>query len=340
MSRVLMGSLLITLLFFGCKSSGDQKKANVPYDSIRTAIKALDLEIGEGSSDPNLHFRRSQLFYSDRQLDQALHDINKAIALDKTSSEFYILLSDIYLLMGQPQNCGEALDQALSIEPQNKAALLKKAKLNLIAQDYRKTFESIKKLLAIDKINPDAYYTRGIAFLEYGDTAAAVNDLLKAVEQNQQYYEAYVQLGELYALRKDPMAEMYFRNALNIRPKSKEALYMLGMYYQETEKFDKAIAVYQNFAQADTTVRNAPFNIGYIYLVYLKDFKKAASFFTLAIERDSTYFEAWYNRGLAYELMGDFDKAYKDYQVTLKIETNYPKAIEGLNRLDRIRLNR
>ena len=58
MSRVLMGSLLITLLFFGCKSSGDQKKANVPYDSIRTAIKALDLEIGEGSSDPNLHFRR------------------------------------------------------------------------------------------------------------------------------------------------------------------------------------------------------------------------------------------------------------------------------------------
>jgi len=218
--------------------------------------------------------------------------------------------------------------------------LLKKAKLNLIAQDYRKTFESIKKLLAIDKINPDAYYTRGIAFLEYGDTAAAVNDLLKAVEQNQQYYEAYVQLGELYALRKDPMAEMYFRNALNIRPKSKEALYMLGMYYQETEKFDKAIAVYQNFAQADTTVRNAPFNIGYIYLVYLKDFKKAASFFTLAIERDSTYFEAWYNRGLAYELMGDFDKAYKDYQVTLKIETNYPKAIEGLNRLDRIRLNR
>ena len=54
-----------------------------------------------------------------------------------------------------------------------------------------------------------------------------------------------MQLGELYAVKKDQLAELYLKNALNLRPLSREALYMLGMFYQETGRYDKAIATFK-----------------------------------------------------------------------------------------------
>jgi len=49
---------------------------------------------------------------------------------------------------------------------------------------------------------------------------------------------------------------------------------MLGMFYQETSQYENAIKTYTTLSKIDTTFRNAPYNMGYIYLVYIKDFKK------------------------------------------------------------------
>jgi len=320
-----------------CHPAEKEREGTSRADSVRSAITALDKEIGRKGTNPDLFARRAMLLIEESQMEKAISDLNKAISLDNRNAEYYIILSDVYLLMGQPQKCSESLDKALSIRSDSGKALLKKAKLNLILRDYRKTFETIRLLLELDQYNPPAYYLRAIALLETGDTSAAINELMKAAGQDQQYYDAYMQLAELYALRKDPLTESYLKNALNIRPGSREALYMLGMYYQETEQFEKAISTYGNLAATDTTLATAPFNTGYIYLVFLKDFPTAVGFFTKALQRDSSYFEAWYNRGLAYELMNDYQKAESDYRMALKKQINYDKAVEGLNRLDAVR---
>ena len=189
----------------------------------------------------------------------------------------------------------------------------------------------------MDPVNPRAYFIRAIALLEKGDTVRAADDLKKAVDQDQEFFDAYLELGELYSIKKDRIAADYLRNALNLRPESKEALYLLGMFYQENNQFDKALETYSILGKIDTTFRNVPYNTGYIYLVYLKDFQQAARFFSQAIKKDPGYAEAYYNRGYAYELSGQFDKAYSDYKMTLKLKTNYQKAIDGLNRLDKIK---
>ena len=194
----------------------------------------------------------------------------------------------------------------------------------------------MKQLLTIDDGNASAYFTRAIGLLEQGDTIHAVSDLMQAVDKNQQYYEAYVQLGELYSIKKDQTAVLYLNNALKIRPQSREALYMLGLFYQETGQYEKAISSYRLLGKSDTAFREAPYNIGYICLVYLKDFPRAVTFFTESLKKDPGYYQAYFNRGYAYELAGDYKKAYDDYQRSLKIEVNYDKAIEGLNRLDKL----
>jgi len=281
-----------------------------------------------------LYRARAEFYTREQSFDLALTDIRKAIALDGGNVAGYLDLSDIYLFTGQPQACGEALDKAYSIDPANNAVLLKLAKFNLVMKEYQKVFEYVKQALAAKKINPEAYFTRANALLEQGDTIHAVGDLMIAADQDQRYFEAYVLLGDLFSLKNDPMTPAYYNNALNVNPSSRETLYKLGMYYQENGQFEKAIQSYMRIMQVDSTFRNAPYNIGYIYLVYLNEFEKAATFFTKAIQADPEYFEAWYNRGYAYELMGNPENAYRDYHQTLKIRVNYPKAVDALNRLD------
>jgi tetratricopeptide (TPR) repeat protein len=297
----------------------------------------MNKKIAENESDPLLYDQRAKIYILDQQFDNALKDINKALALAPGNPQFYITLSDVYLLMGQTNNCEGALKQALKLQPDNNSALLRLAKLHLVLRDYPATFLDVQNALRVDAVNPQAYFTRAIALLEKGDTIRAVYDLKKAVDQDQQYYEAYMELGELYAMKKDKMAADYIRNALNVKPKSKEALYMLGMFYQENGQYDQAIETYSRLSAVDTIYRNAPYNTGYIYLVYLKDFKLAIKFFTEAIKRDPGYVEAWFNRGYANELSGEFKNAYSDYKMVLKLKTNDQKAIEGLNRLDQHR---
>jgi len=334
-----IGFSICLLFLFSCNQGGRNQTDRVSGpDSLKNVLQALNADIDKNPSNPGLFHTRSLFFLHENHFDNALKDINKAISLDPGNANYYITLSDIYLIQGQTTNCNEALVKAISVDQKNNDAVVKMAKLYLIIKDYPRMFDYVKRALALNAVNPKAYYFRSIALLEKGDTSLAVNDLMKAVDQDQQFYEAYIQLGELFSIRKNPMAADYLKNALALQPQSREALYMLGMFYQETQQYDKAIAAYQRLQKTDTSFRNAPYNIGYINLVYLKNFPLAIRYFTEAIRKDPAYFEAYFNRGFAEELMGDYQKSYEDYKKTLKIKINFEKAIEGLNRLDKLNI--
>jgi tetratricopeptide (TPR) repeat protein len=329
--------LAITLVSCGPGNTGE--KFDTPQDSVQARLDDLNKKIEASPDNADLLHDRARFYMSKTDFDKALKDIHAAISINDKKSAYFVTLSDIYLFTGRPDNCKESLVKAIGINPKDPDARLKLAKLYLIMKDYPNCFSEVKTLLDMDPLNASAYFTRAIALLEKGDTIRAVTDLKKAVENNQEYYEAYVQLGELYAVKKDGLAELYLKNALNIRPQSREALYMLGLFYQETGHYEQAISVYLNQLKIDSAFREAPYNIGYINLVYEKDYNKAIQYFSEALKRDPGYFKALYNRGYAYELSGQYAKAREDYQKTLKIEVNYEKAVEGLNRLDRMRAN-
>lgn len=328
-------TVLVTFLLSMSSCGSGKKKENLsPADSLQAVLTELTEKITDKPNDPELYFSRSKFYVNAHSYDLAMTDIRKAISLNGNNADYYVLLSDVYLYSGQPESCGDALNKAYLIDAQNNDVLIKLARLNLVTKEYQKTFEYVKQALTLKKTNPQAYFTRAVALLETGDTSKAVSDLMVAVDQDQKYFEAYVTLGDLFSLRNDPMTPSYYLNAVNIQPTSKETRYKLGMYYQENGQYEKAITQYTEIMKADSLFRNAPFNIGYIYLVYLNEFSKSTDFFSKAIKADPEYYEAWYNRGYAYEMLGNTQQATSDYKQSLKIHVNYPKAVDGLNRLD------
>jgi tetratricopeptide (TPR) repeat protein len=270
------------LLFMASCGNHDNTAGHETNNSDPTKLILGDLnkkiETDPGNAD--LYDSRARYYMYDSQFELALKDINKAVTISPDKAAYYLTLSDVYLLMGKSINSGDALKKALSLDPKNNQAFLRMAKLNLIIKEYKTSMEYIRKAIDVESVNPQAYFTKALVLLETGDTVKAVEDLKKAVDQNQEYFEALMELGELYSMKKDPMAVDYFKNALKIQPGSKEALYMLGMFYQESGQYENAIKTYTSLSRIDSTSRNAPFNIGYIYLVYLKEFNKAVDYFS------------------------------------------------------------
>jgi tetratricopeptide (TPR) repeat protein len=133
------------------------------------------------------------------------------------------------------------------------------------------------------------------------------------------------------------MAMDYFRNALKSDSTSLEALYNLGMLYQENGFPDKALETYATMLRFDGKNKLALYNSGYVNLVYLHKYQASADFFTKAIASDTAYADAYYNRAYSFELLGDESKARNDYEKVLELRVNDSKAAEGLSRLDKMR---
>jgi len=330
---------VIFLLFLvSCNEISEGNKKTATDDKIEKTIDPLseiNAQLSTDKENDKLYIERAKYYLSIGETDSAFRDIFVAIDINKLDPYHYITLSDTYLVLGSPDKCKDALDKALAIDPENKLAYQKLAELFLIVKDYDQTYETINKVLQFDSFNPSAYYIRGLAMLEQADSLAAVEAFKMAVYQDQDFFDAYFQLGLIFMGKKDLLAVEYFNTSINLQPDNVLPYYHLGLYYQENGQTQKALSTYQMILEMQGNHVTTIYNIGYINLVYVQDFKIAVDYFTSAIELAPLYAEAYFNRGYAYEMLGENNMARADYKKTLEIKTNYTRAVNALNRLDR-----
>lgn len=336
---ILVWALFIfILLVTSCHPVNEKKTgAETGQAALTTKLDTLNQKVRSDSLNPENFYLRSRYYLEKKDINKALSDINKALQLDAKKSDYFVTLSDIYLEMGRMPNCLEALRKAEQLDPVNKNAFIKLAEAYLVLKDYQNVFGYTKRALDLDKINPKAYFLRGFAYTELGDTALAIRNFQAAADQDQNYYDAYIELGAIYSAQKNPLAAGYLETATRIAPGRGEAYYLLGLAYQEQGNITKAIETYDKLLTVIPDFKEANYNLGYINLVYLKDFEAAVKFFSKAISLDPKYTDAYFNRGYCYELMGDYTNARKDYEKALEITPNYDRPIAGLNRLDSLR---
>lgn len=330
---------LFSVVIFSCGNGNKKTLASDTLkisDTLSPEIAKLNKQIKEDPENSELYNQRAILLCEKEKFDEAFADIRTALNLDSSKADYFLTLSDVYFAKGKINNCKNSIEKAMKLESENTDAMLKFAELQLYFKEYKSTLEYIDKALAIDKVNAKAYFMRGMAYKLSGDTAKAVSNFQTTVDQDPEYYHAYIQLGLLYATKHNKLAEDYYNNAIKQNPKSIEAHYNLAMFYQEDSLYDDAIEEYNKVLEIDPEYKLAHHNLGYINLVYLLEYKQAMIHFTKAIACDANYAEAYYNRGYSYELLGDYTDAKADYDKALEIRPNYEMPIKGLNRLDEL----
>lgn len=325
-------SLIFLLIFARC--GGKHFSSNVEKDDT-SYIARLNKLIEQNPRIDSLYYDRALYWLSQKDFPKALTDIRKAIEISPSKVRNHLLLADIYLASGNISNSRSTLIKAMELDKDNVEPLLKLAELALFEKDYKSVEMYCKSVLDKDKFNGRAEFIWGYSLLEQGDTVNAIKHIKKATLNDPENYDAFEMLGVVLFKRKDPTAGEYFRTAVQLRPASIEALYNYGLWLQENLYFDEALKQYDAILTINPKNKYAWFNQGYIHLVYLKNYSRAVELFTRALEIDSTYTDALYNRGLSYEMMGDKTRARQDYKRVLKQKENHPDAIKRLNALDK-----
>jgi len=330
--------LLISLVFinslWSCQNESAAPKAvNTALPTTgNPAIDGFTKEIAAQPNDPRLYAQRGALFYENENYDEAIKDLNTALSYDSTNVTYLHLLADAYLDYYQSYKAISTLQKAATLYPTRIPTLLKLCEYELILEQHEASIKTINKVLALQPLNPDAFFMLGMNFKEMGNIDRAIGSFQTAVENDPDLVDAWINLGQLHAKKKDKMAGVFFDNSLQVAPNNTTALHAKAAYLHETNRLQEALATYRQLSITDPTYEEGFFNTGIIYLE-MDSLKRAYQQFDLAAKTSPTYIMAYYYRGLVQEKRGDLESAKKDYQQALNLNPGFDRAKEALGRI-------
>ena len=324
-------------------------------------LQEINKKIVVNPNVDSLYRQRAALYISLKDLELAEGDALRAVQLDSLNAKNYLLLSDIYYMTNQTRKAKETLERCLINLPDNDDANLKMAELYFYVRKFDESIGFLDRVIKKDPYNSKSYYLKGMSFLEMGDTGKAVSSFQTAVEQDDQYFKAYMELAKLYSLQKNRLAISYFDNALRISPNSVEAWCAKSKFFQDAGMIKEAREGYLKCLTIDSNCVDGAYNLGALVLRVDKTPDVAKTYFSRALiglsrfSGDGTFIVAdtmnvhssflTYNqyrlsvakslfaRGVCAEQMKDKISARNDYQMALRVYENYEPALAALNQL-------
>ena len=337
---VLFTALLLQAWGCGHNDATNNNETNgaTPAATVDAELEALNQRIKDDPSNFQNYLDRAKYYGARQQYDLALADVSRALATDSTKGAIYDYRGQLKFLRQDIRGAYDDYSLCLTVEAQNTDCLLHKAEIDIILKNYDIAMKHINDALRVDERIAKGYYLKGRLYAASGDTSLSVSSYQTAIEVDPNYYDAYIEVGLLYAGKQHTLAEEYYNSAIDLKPKSIEAWYNKAMFLQETgykspANYTRAFACYDTILKIDPKFSAANFNKGFIQLVYLRDYSKAISDFTEAIRLFPQYYQAYYNRGLAQEKLGRLKEAETDYREALAIKPDYTDAAVALSRI-------
>ncbi|MBK7476800.1 MAG: tetratricopeptide repeat protein [Haliscomenobacter sp.] len=328
---LLCGGLALAALFTACSSKENPEGAQV-VASGDPVLDQLALEISRNPKQPDLYFQRAERYYENGGFDEAIRDLQSALRLDSVKAEYLHLLADVYLDYFRSREALKTMEKVVALYPERIPSLLKLSEFQLILKQYEASRNTISRVLKLDPLNADGFFMIGMNLKETGDTLGALDAFQSAVENDPELIDAWINLGQLYAARKDPVAIRYFDSALRVAPGYVPALHAKAFYLQERNKLPEALKLFQEMAKADPQNADAHYNSGLLYLD-MDSIPQAYQAFNLAIQTDPVHIRAYFYRGIAAEMQGKKEQARADYEQALRLAPDYEDARAALEAL-------
>jgi len=338
------GLLLIAILVIVLKPTvpGFGKKPDQPVSDSLAMIEQLTPEIGnlstsihEDPTNPGLYFARANAYFDYGNLKYALADFEKAYRIDSTNPAHVLGFSDCLFFLNNAEGAIAVLEDYRLHDPNDLDVLV------TLAVDYyklpkpqmQKSIDLLNEALKLDIQHADAYFYKGMIYKESGDTAKAISNFQTTVEVDPDFYDAYMQLGLLYAANKNSLALQYLNNALALDSTSREAHYAIAKYYQDIGKMSTAINYYKSLITDNPQDADAIYNLATIY--YGIDSVKAAyRYYDLAIKQSPAKAMCYYGKGLCAEELKNIKEAISLYTQALNLDPDLVLAEEKLKQLN------
>jgi tetratricopeptide (TPR) repeat protein len=222
--------------------------------------------------------------------------------------EEYIKFADKCFYNGDYKGIIENFNQALQLNPNNANTYYWFGNTCVCIRNFALAIDNFTQAIKIDPYFCEAYYERGLVRNELEDIQGAIEDLNQAIKINPYFCEAYYERG----LARDELEDI--QGAI--------------------EDLNQAIKINPDYWYFKTTfysLGSNRFDVG--------DMQNAIKYFSQAIKIDPYYCEAYYERGIVRDELGEKQGAIADFQAAADIyikgcnETEYQNAMEKITKI-------
>ncbi len=246
------------------------------------------------------HYVAGQLDAEGGKTQRALEELTAAIRRNPDMVLAYEARGDIYRRQGRFKHAIHDYQHAVSVNPKSFHGWYELGVSYQTIRDFQNAINALQHSLQVEPANSDAAMSLAVAYAQSGQPIYAVIYGQRALKNGARSFSSLANLGAIYAKAADidpqyaPLAIQYFKSSLELKP-HQSAIYLdLAAVYLREKKFSMA-------ARVLTTAANL-----------------APS--ALVQER----------LGYTRYRMGDLSGAKAAYKAALKINPNYPPALNGL----------
>ena len=206
-----------------------------------------------------------------------------------------------------------------------------------ICSFFKNNKESKKLLMNLINKYPESYSGHKLLAQNYekeGGMRKAIDEYVKAIDINKKDYDSYYKIAELLVNleQKEEAIEM-LNNLIHIKPDYYNASKLLGGLLCEQENFKEAINVYMTALKYnDKDSFEIYYNLGIAY-TRLNDFQSAKNSYEKAASINALNYKGYYNLGLISMLYDDLDEAEKYFIEGIKVEDTEPDSCYQLARI-------
>ena len=197
---------------------------------------------------------------------------------------------------------------------------LQKAKIAMNLGDNKKSKQALLKIL--DK-NPNSYKAHLMLAQVYeneGGMRKAIDEYVQAIDLNKKDYDSYYKVAKLLnGLDKKEEASQMLYSLLNKKPEMTEASILLGEILIENEMYKEAVNVYQDALRFNQVNYDLYYNLGIAYTM-LNDFQNAKTCYEKAAEINSLLHNAKYSLAEIALIYKDLEEAERRFLETIEDE--------------------
>lgn len=143
----------------------------------------------------------------------------------------------------------QALEQAITLDPNNPSLYLSMAQAKLVAQDVEAAQKAVAEALRLKSDFASAYYLRGTLNEQTRNINGAIEDLATALSLASRDPVVAFNLGRLYYNRASGddlvRAEQLFMYAIQLNPNYADAIWSLGLLYERKGATSQALELYR-----------------------------------------------------------------------------------------------
>jgi tetratricopeptide (TPR) repeat protein len=265
----------------------------------------------------------------------AIADYQRAIELDPTQPQPYVALADIYVHRNEPRLALPNYTRGLEISTNWGEVFGLRGAAFMLLGDNDRAIADMSKALTLQFTNSAIFNNRGLVYAAKGQFADAVRDHSQsiALEPNigESYFNralAFQRLGQLSNALADVNSGLRLTNLLAMHLLRSELLLGTRDFEAAVQSCRDTIGKYPDSAQAYFRLAESYFAQG--------QFSKALAAYDEAIRFDPMLAEAFHNRGNAYSIIDDLEKARQSFQRAMQLTTNPVIRASASNSLHRL----